>query len=187
MTAGKVLRRRRRRMAQRNTLVERQAAVETRGSTSVIFADKTGTLTRNRMRVARLALPGRDEDPQWTAGPPPEASSAPARRLLEVAALCSNADLEDRSEEREESFDADTKMMATFHTAARGYRVAVKGAPEAVLEVATGGRPRLRGGRHALRGRAKTVGGAGRVAGGTGVSRARLCRATVRRIGRRPL
>ena len=173
------------RMAQRNALVERLAAVETLGSTSVIFADKTGTLTQNRMRVARLVLPGDDEDIPWEKDERPDDPSTLACRLLEVAALCTNAELdkdtdgdeagaepddsnsedqpkgtgdpmeiallhaaaavdirrdqllEERPEEREESFDADTKMMATFHKAESGYHVAVKGAPEAVLEVAT--------------------------------------------------
>ncbi|NHQ75408.1 cation-transporting P-type ATPase [Roseovarius gahaiensis] len=173
------------RMAQRNALVERLAAVETLGSTSVIFADKTGTLTQNRMRVARLALPGDDEDIAWASDKRPDSPPVLACRLLEVAALCTNAELsktsegdkpdadvedthakdqpngtgnpmeiallhaaaavdirrdqllEDHPEEREESFDADTKMMATFHKAESGYRVAVKGAPEAVLEIAT--------------------------------------------------
>ena len=37
----------------------------------------------------------------------------------------------------EEAFDADVKMMATTHEVDDGYRVAVKGAPEAVLEVAS--------------------------------------------------
>ena len=36
-------------------------------------------------------------------------------------------------EEREEAFDSEVKMMATFHKNNRRYRVAVKGAPEAVL------------------------------------------------------
>ncbi|WP_372894047.1 cation-translocating P-type ATPase [Rhodosalinus sp.] len=164
------------RMARRNALVERLAAVETLGSTSVIFADKTGTLTQNRMRVARLALPGGDEDVPWDEDARPAEPSALACRLLEVAALCNNAELDDdaagpdragdpsgtgdpmeiallhaaaavdlrrdrllddQPEEREESFDADTKMMATFHRAGSGFRVAVKGAPEAVLEVTT--------------------------------------------------
>ncbi|MCF3974144.1 cation-translocating P-type ATPase [Paracoccus salsus] len=162
------------RMAHRNALVERLAAVETLGSTSVIFADKTGTLTQNRMRVARLALPGQDQEVPWDEDKRPEKPSPLACRLLEVAALCNNAALEQKDggdgehpagtgdpmeiallhaaagagltrdrlldkqpEEREESFDAETKMMATFHRAEGGWRVAVKGAPEAVLEVAT--------------------------------------------------
>jgi len=159
------------RMARRNALVERLAAVETLGSTSVIFADKTGTLTQNRMRVARLALPGQEEEVSWDEEARPEAPSPVACRLLEVAALCNNAELEeeqgerpagtgdpmevallhaaaaaglarerlldDQPEEREESFDAETKMMATFHAQDGGFRVAVKGAPEAVLDVAT--------------------------------------------------
>jgi Ca2+-transporting ATPase len=37
----------------------------------------------------------------------------------------------------EEAFDTDVKMMATVHQANGGYRVAVKGAPEAVLDAAS--------------------------------------------------
>ncbi len=46
-----------RRMADRNALVNRLAAVETLGATSVVFTDKTGTLTENRMTVESLWLP----------------------------------------------------------------------------------------------------------------------------------
>jgi Ca2+-transporting ATPase len=45
--------------------------------------------------------------------------------------------LESLPEEREESFDSDVQMMATFHRQDDGLLVAVKGAPEAVLQVAT--------------------------------------------------
>jgi Ca2+-transporting ATPase len=38
-------------------------------------------------------------------------------------------------EKREEAFDSETKMMATFHGREQGYRVAAKGAPESILEV----------------------------------------------------
>jgi P-type Ca2+ transporter type 2C len=41
--------------------------------------------------------------------------------------------LEAAPEEREVAFDSDVKMMATFHSTDDEYRVAVKGAPEAVL------------------------------------------------------
>ncbi len=64
---------------------------------------------------------------------------------LEVALLVAGARaglrrsdlLTDHPEVREEAFDADVKMMATVHQAAGGYRVAVKGAPESVLDVST--------------------------------------------------
>jgi len=43
----------------------------------------------------------------------------------------------DLPEAREVAFDTDTKMMATFHEQNGGYYVAVKGAPEAVLDACT--------------------------------------------------
>ncbi|HET9210701.1 MAG TPA: cation-transporting P-type ATPase [Thermoanaerobaculia bacterium] len=139
------------RMARRNALVNRLSSVETLGSVTLVATDKTGTLTENRMTLTRLAVEGDDL--------PPEAEAPEARRALEIAVLCNNADsaagdpLElallaageraglDRAEllrrfprEREEAFDPATQMMATFHRASDGgFRVAVKGAPEAVL------------------------------------------------------
>jgi len=48
--------------------------------------------------------------------------------------------LEKFPEVREEAFDPDIKMMATFHREDSWYRVAVKGAPEAVLHMSTSNR-----------------------------------------------
>jgi len=47
------------RLAGRGALVRRLAAVETLGSTTVICADKTGTMTENQMTVTTVALDGR--------------------------------------------------------------------------------------------------------------------------------
>jgi len=52
----------------------------------------------------------------------------------QVVGLKRNALLESQPEEQEEAFSAETKMMATWHRQERGYLVAVKGAPEAILQ-----------------------------------------------------
>ena len=57
------------RMSRVRVLTRRAAAIETLGSATVLCTDKTGTLTLNRMRVARLALPdGRIVAPGDEAG-----------------------------------------------------------------------------------------------------------------------
>ena len=163
-----------RRMARRNAIVKKLAAVETLGAANLIFTDKTGTLTENHMTLSRLLLDigmikidynnevnfildDQKIDPAKMPG---------LLAALEVGVLCSNADLEGEDsvgdptevallegagaanikrhslleeypEEREISFDPDTKMMATFHKQDGNYRVAVKGAPEAVIKACT--------------------------------------------------
>lgn len=60
--------------------------------------------------------------------------------LLEVGrkAELERSQLRDRTpEEREVAFDPEVKMMATFHQGEQGYWVAVKGAPETVLQNCT--------------------------------------------------
>ncbi|MCA9667000.1 MAG: cation-transporting P-type ATPase [Myxococcales bacterium] len=151
------------RMARHSALLHKLAAVETLGSTSVILTDKTGTLTENRMSVARVALAGRTVSLDSSAAP----DDALLARVLRAAALCTDASLTrgaaadvgdptelsllaaaERAgldigalraaypELREEAFDPRVKLMATFHGHAgrQGQLlVAVKGAPEAVL------------------------------------------------------
>ncbi|MEQ8818626.1 MAG: cation-transporting P-type ATPase [Sumerlaeia bacterium] len=53
------------------------------------------------------------------------------------AGLKREALVKERPEEREEPFDSDTALMGTFHKDSDGYFVAVKGAPESVLDIST--------------------------------------------------
>jgi len=145
------------RMADRHAIVRRLAAVESLGAATVICTDKTGTLTRNEIRVQEVALEGLRGAP----GSLP-ADDGRVRRFVEVAVLCNDsravsggylgdptevallmaaADLGADAEEMrlrlprvdEFAFDSRRKRMSTIHDAAGRRLAAVKGAPEVLV------------------------------------------------------
>ncbi len=92
-------------MAKKNVIVRRLAAVETLGSVTVICTDKTGTLTQNQMTVKRLILPEKDIEVEGEGYQPKgrflqaggkvlEKIDEDLALLLKGAILCNNAELQ---------------------------------------------------------------------------------------------
>ncbi len=125
-----------RRMTEKHALVRKLDAIETLGSVSIICADKTGTITQNKMTVVEA----------WQ----PEGSSY--ERLIQSALSCNHAvlpDIGDPTEvallqynlrnierlsiaEEEVPFSSEEKYMVTSHERTEGKVWYMKGAPESV-------------------------------------------------------
>jgi Ca2+-transporting ATPase len=146
-----------RKLGRHAALVRNLPAVETLGSVTFICADKTGTLTENRMRVDAAVVAGerrgslRDAgaDPPWQAlglalalcndvaaqtdGVTGDPTEVALYRFAEEAGL-DKAALESTAPRiAEVPFASERKRMATLHRSGDGVVAYVKGAPEAVL------------------------------------------------------
>ena len=143
------------RIARNNVLTRRLPAVETLGSASILCVDKTGTLTENRMSVARLCAKGESVDTGALDDLPED-----FHEILEYSILASEVDPYDPMEKafldlgkrflsRTEHLHADWKlvheyslspqMLAMSHAwqspDGNEYVVAAKGSPEAIFDL----------------------------------------------------
>ena len=146
-----------RRLGDKNALVRRLPAVESLGSVTYICADKTGTLTENRMALSILFAAGKEYGDLPDALP-----ERLAHRIGEVLALCNDVDAEaSRGEPTELAlvegaramgfdkqvlekslprigelpFEAGRRCMVTLHKGPEGSRALLKGAPERVIDI----------------------------------------------------
>ena len=148
-----------RRMMRKNALIRKLSAVETLGATTVICADKTGTLTKNEMTVKEIfsdnkligvSGEGYSKEGKFSYNGQGY-DSRKLNQLLSIAANCNDANLENLTGDPTElallvvaekgvyskekrineiPFESETKFMATFH---EGNKVYFKGAVEVIL------------------------------------------------------
>jgi Ca2+-transporting ATPase len=149
------------RLAGQGVLTRRLNAIETLGATTVLCTDKTGTLTENRMQVARLAV-GDAANPSWFDVEPSGLQALPEafHPLVEHAILASAPDPFDPMEQAFHRLGQETlqhtphlhddwslvqtyalspQLRALSHVWQRAdgstFEIATKGAPEAVMSL----------------------------------------------------
>ena len=145
------------RMSRHHVLTRRMPAIETLGSASILCVDKTGTLTMNRMKVTVLSTEGEDFEVNGTQG---EGLPEQFHDVLEFGILASQTDPFDPMEKairnlgykflaqtehlhetwtllKEYPLKPDLLAMSRVWESYRdhNYVVAVKGSPEAILDL----------------------------------------------------
>ncbi len=151
------------RLARKNVIVQKLAAVETLGETTLILTDKTGTLTKNQLTLANAEfLDGQENLEEIENAPSGEAFD----HFYRISVLCNDAvpdnggykgdpldaallffareldgakfkKVNDLKLITEDPFDSEAMFMGTVHETDKGLYIAAKGASEVILEKCT--------------------------------------------------
>src|SRR4051812_41736861 len=138
------------RLAQQGVLLRRLRAAEAVGAITVLLADKTGTLTENRLRIERVTG---DRERVLTVAAAAH-GAAPAQDPVDRALAQAAGERPVRERPARHPFDPLRRRESAVWRVPDGAWVAVKGAPEAVLDVCAMSDTE----------RASVVGGVGRLA-----------------------
>lgn len=147
------------RMIRYNSLIRKLPAVESLGSVAYICTDKTGTLTKNKMHVELIHVNGKSYDRKNLPSPQ---SNEHVSLLYHAFALNNDAQLDGNAMKGDSTeiallevameqhmltgkmerlaeipFDAERKLMTTFHTTGNKFISFTKGAPDILLQRCT--------------------------------------------------
>ncbi|MEG0618338.1 MAG: cation-translocating P-type ATPase [Bacilli bacterium] len=126
------------RLAKKNSLVKKLSSVETLGSISVLCVDKTGTITKNQMKVSEVITNDKNELAKMMCLSSLEDTFDPMEKAMfdySKTLGLNKKDLFEGKKIAEYPFDNNTKMVGFLWEQEKERFIAAKGSPEGILNI----------------------------------------------------